>query len=91
MAEFHGTTYWLSRTGRRLGVVIKRMDAPVLTPSMRIALEDLKLKRLTVLYPGKSSYALSDRVTVMPLRVVGESDVRVMFPRRGPAGYKTRG
>ena len=34
--------------GRRIGVECKRRDAPNLTPSMRIALSDLKLDRLIV-------------------------------------------
>ena len=42
----------LFKNGRRLGVEVKRMDAPALTPSMRIALQDLKLEQLGVLYPG---------------------------------------
>ncbi len=43
------------------------MDAPRLTPSMRIALSDLRLERLTVLYPGDLRYAVDPRVTVVPL------------------------
>ena len=45
----------LFKGGRRYGVEVKRQDAPRLTPSMRVALEDLGLTRLTVLYPGISS------------------------------------
>ena len=44
----------LFKRGRRIGVECKRMDAPVLTPSMRIALTDLKLDELHVVYPGES-------------------------------------
>ena len=36
----------LFKGGRRFGVEIKRMDAPTLTPSMRIALADLQLEHL---------------------------------------------
>ncbi|MCS6996429.1 MAG: hypothetical protein NZ533_05645, partial [Casimicrobiaceae bacterium] len=53
--------------GRRYGVEVKFQDAPRLTPSMRIALEDLGLKHLAVLYPGERRYALERRVTVVPL------------------------
>ena len=42
----------LFKRGRRIGVECKRVDAPVLTPSMRIALADLKLDELFVVYPG---------------------------------------
>jgi hypothetical protein len=55
---FHG--------GQRYGFEIKRSDAPVLTPSMRIALADLKLKNLTVIYPGSTRYRLAPRVVVRP-------------------------
>jgi predicted AAA+ superfamily ATPase len=73
----------LFKDGRRLGVEIKRMDAPVLTPSMRIALDDLKLEQLVVLYPGKTHYTLADRVKVAPLSVLGEGDAGALFARPG--------
>ena len=57
----------LFKDGKRIGVECKRMDAPKLTPSMRIALTDLKLDRLLVVYPGEQRYALGDRVEVVPL------------------------
>jgi len=53
--------------GRRVGVECKRADAPVLTPSMRIALADLKLDELHVVYPGERRYPLADNVAVVPL------------------------
>lgn len=53
--------------GRRYGVEVKFQDAPRLTPSMRIALKDLDLTRLTVLYPGDRRYPLDRRVEVVPL------------------------
>jgi predicted AAA+ superfamily ATPase len=64
----------LFKHGRRIGVECKRMDAPTLTPSMRIALNDLKLDRLVVVYPGNRRYTLADRVDVIPLvELVGDS------------------
>lgn len=56
------------KQGRRLGIEIKRADAPRLTPSMRHALADLKLDLLWVIYPGNRAYALHDKVQVLPLR-----------------------
>ena len=50
----------LFKDGRRLGVECKRVDAPTLTPSMRIALDDLKLDRLIVIYPGDRRYGLAE-------------------------------
>jgi len=57
----------LFKDGRRFGVEIKRADAPRLTPSMRTALEDLRLDRLAVIYPGERRYALAEQVEVVPL------------------------
>ena len=57
----------LFKDGRRLGVECKRVDAPRLTPSMRIALDDLSLDHLVIIYPGVGPISLADRVTVLPL------------------------
>ena len=62
----------LFKNGQRIGVECKRADAPTLTPSMRIALADLKLDHLYVLYPGDKTYSLAKNVEVIPLaRFVG--------------------
>lgn len=53
--------------GRRVGVEIKRASTPKLTPSMRIAMADLRLDRLVVVYPGNERYPLSPLVEVVPL------------------------
>jgi len=53
--------------GRRYGVEVKFQDAPRLTPSMRVAVEDLQLDRLTVIYPGDARYTLGQRIEVVPL------------------------
>ena len=53
--------------GRRIGIEVKFQDAPRLTPSMRIALADLGLAHLVVIYPGDTRYPMSDRVTAVPL------------------------
>ncbi len=57
----------LRRRDRLLGVECKRIDAPRMTPSIRIALEDLGLERVVVLYPGERRYPLTDRVEAVPL------------------------
>ncbi len=57
----------LFKRGRRIGIECKRADAPVLTPSMRIALADLKLDELRVVYPGEKRYRLAENVEVIPL------------------------
>ena len=39
---------------------------------MHIALEDLALDLLVVIYPGETSYPLAERVTVLPLTTLAE-------------------
>jgi len=56
----------LLKHGRRVGVEVKRADAPKLTPSMRIAMNDLRLDRLLVVYPGSKHYSLAANVEVVP-------------------------
>jgi predicted AAA+ superfamily ATPase len=53
--------------GRRIGVEIKRADAPKMTPSMVSALKDLELHRLLVVYPGSARYTLGSKVEVVSL------------------------
>ena len=43
-----------------------------MTPSIRIALEDLGLERVVVLYPGSKRYALGERVDVVPIAALAE-------------------
>jgi hypothetical protein len=62
--------------GRRLGVEFKRVDAPRLTPSMRIAMRDLKLDALQIVYPGERRYALGERIEALPLAAIGQSAKR---------------
>src|SRR5258706_1989546 len=57
----------LFKRGRRIGVECKRTDAPTLTPSMRTALDNLKLDELQVVYPGEKRYTLAKGVEVVPL------------------------
>jgi uncharacterized protein len=73
----------LFKAGRRLGVEIKRMDAPTLTPSMRIAMEDLNLEQLVVLYPGSRTYDLDSRVRAVPLSIVASDGAVTLFPKVG--------
>jgi predicted AAA+ superfamily ATPase len=53
--------------GKRYGVEIKYGDAPSSTKSMRIALEDLTLEKLFVIYPGEQAYQLDEKIEVIPL------------------------
>lgn len=58
------------KNGRRVGVEFKRTDAPQMTASMRIALNDLSLDALYVVYPGARRYRLAQGVEAVPLASV---------------------
>ena len=57
----------LFKRGRRIGVECKRADAPTMTRSMHIALDNLKLDDLMIVYPGAKRYTLAKGVEVVPL------------------------
>jgi predicted AAA+ superfamily ATPase len=52
---------------QRIGVEFKRADAPKITPSMRIAGNDLKLDKLYVVYPGPHRYPMGEGIEAVPL------------------------
>lgn len=52
---------------QRIGVEFKRADAPQVTRSMHIAIDNLKLDALYVVYPGLHRYALASSIEVVPL------------------------
>jgi uncharacterized protein len=71
------------RNGRRYGIEVKREDAPRITPSMRVALSDLSLTHLTVLYPGPDRYSLSPNITVVPVAWLARGDPAVLLGGAG--------
>ena len=56
--------------GRRFGFEFKVSDAPGTTKSMRIAMQDLALQHLWVVYPGDETYPLDERITALPIACV---------------------
>jgi predicted AAA+ superfamily ATPase len=64
--------FFFVRNGRRYGVEVKYSEAPKITRSMRIAVEDLGLEHIWVIYPGRHSYPVDDRITVWPLHKLSE-------------------
>ena len=74
----HNAYFWATQSGAELdllllaggaryGVEVKYGDAPGITKSMRIALDDLELRHLFVVYPGRDAYELDKRITALPL------------------------
>lgn len=55
------------RGGQKLGFEIKRTSSPRLTPSMRSALSDLKLRRPDVIHAGEETFLMERRVRAIGL------------------------
>jgi len=53
--------------GKRYGIEFKFNEAPKISKSMKIALSDLKLEHLWVIYPGKAVYPMEEQITAWPL------------------------
>lgn len=54
--------------GKRNAYEFKYSDAPTLTKSMQIAMQDLSLKDLFIIYPGNKDYSLAKNVHVIGLQ-----------------------
>ncbi|MEA1950057.1 MAG: ATP-binding protein [Planctomycetota bacterium] len=74
----HECFFWATHTGaeldllvvrgrKRWGFEVKRTSSPTITPSMRIALSDLKLQRLFVVHAGEHSFDMSKKIRAVAL------------------------
>lgn len=57
----------LIENNKLIGFEFKYTDVPKMTKSMRIALEDLKLDELNVIYPGNKNFILDKKINVLGL------------------------
>ena len=53
--------------GKHYGFEFKYADAPGASRSMHIAVQDLSLAHLWVVYPGRHEYALDQKISVIPI------------------------
>ena len=71
--------FWRTHTGaeldlllihgrRRIGAEVKRTTAPAISPSMRHAIDGLKLTQLYVVYAGSTTFALSKEIKAVALQ-----------------------
>lgn len=74
------------RNGRRYGFEFKCTDAPAMTRSIHIALKDLDLDALYIVYPGSDRYTLHKRVEALPLSDL--QDIRLKRSFKLPGGSK---
>jgi uncharacterized protein len=72
----------LLRQGKRWGFEFKCADAPTTSRSMHIALSDLSLEHLWVVYPGNDRFPLTERITALPLRHLHSLPLAAHLPRR---------
>jgi hypothetical protein len=74
VAHSRGGIWNAADPARSLGIEIKRMDAPTVTPSMRTALSNLRLEQLTVVYPP--------RIRVVPLQTAIAGGIDRFMPQQ---------
>ena len=78
--------FWALHTGAELdllvvegrhrrGFEVKYTDSPKVTPSMRSALEHLRLDSLDVLTAGTETFPLADRIRAVPVRALWEPGI----------------
>ncbi len=69
----------IMKNNKRIGFELKYTDAPKITKSMTIALEDLKLDHLIVVYPGNVDFPLSTNISVYGLSNITRSAILRQF------------
>jgi len=57
----------IMRRGKRIGFEVKLSESPTVTKSMHIAIEDLALDRLLVVYPGSKSFSLGKQTEAVAI------------------------
>jgi len=55
------------RQGKLIGVECKFSDVPKLMPGTKTAMEDLQLDHLYLIYPGKKSFPIEKKITVLSI------------------------
>ena len=77
LLEMRDTYFWATHLGaeldllvmiggQRYGFEFKYSDAPGHTRSMSVAIQDLTLEHLWVVYPGNQDYPLEENISVTP-------------------------
>jgi hypothetical protein len=78
LLETRDTYFWATHSGAELDLLVmiggkrhgfefKYSDAPGRTRSMSVAIQDLNLEHLWVLYPGNQDYSLEEKISVTPV------------------------
>jgi predicted AAA+ superfamily ATPase len=62
---------------KRFGVEFKFSEAPKVGKSMHSALKDLDLYHLWIIYPGRHSYPVHEKITVLPLAEIPSLPIHI--------------
>lgn len=62
----------LIRKGKHLGFEFKFTEAPEITKSMRVAIEDLKLQKLWIVYPGNKNISLEKKIDLIGINLLNK-------------------
>ncbi len=62
----------LFRNGKAWGFEFKVGDGPQMTKSLQIALKDLQLERVWIVYPGEKRYPVHEKVEALPLKQLSQ-------------------
>ena len=63
-------------SGKRYGFEFQYTDAPGRKRSMQIAIKDLGLEHLWIVYPGDKKYALDNKITAIPIEETNQISVQ---------------
>ncbi|MDX9881115.1 MAG: ATP-binding protein [Prolixibacteraceae bacterium] len=80
--------YWRTHTGveldllilknsKRYGFEIKYSEKPQVTQSMRLAMEDLKLDKLFLVYQGKHQFEIENGIKLLPAQMLGNINLLI--------------
>ena len=59
--------------GKRYGFAFKYSDAPSTMRSMRVAMRDLQLEQLWIVYPGTEPYKLDEGILALPVGAIPDA------------------
>ncbi len=72
--------------GERYGFEFKYADAPEVTKSLRVAHDDLHLRRVFIVHPGPKSYALKDWAEAISIRDLHIEITKLVSQSTAPTG-----
>ncbi len=61
---------FLQKDGKKIGLEFKFSEAPKTTKSMHIAINDLSLEKLYIIYPVKEQFPLTGIIEACPLQEI---------------------